>query len=280
MIMAGVYPASVSVARVGTTSWGAYQEGAPKSTNAIQQEREGTADQTFHRQPPLSQKPSPWDTPEQVLPSDAEKWTTAQTTVIGLAIGAGILVLAALVFFMTNQSIKPSTDQPVVENSEKPSPRPLVTTTAERTAKLAAHATTPPAIPPSSQFAPSFEPLKPSKPLPNPIVDDSVLYRDASGRTYRVSNFDYTRLSGMKSALDIKSRALGPAKSAISSADAELESKRRYLDSTNKYAVDSFNRLVDHRNQMHDQLKAKLADYNLDVDTFNAELERVGTLIH
>ena len=47
-----------------------------------------------------------------------------------------------------------------------------------------------------------------------------------------------------------------------------------------KYAVDSFNQNVNRFNAMNDTLKATVAGYNRDVDAYNAELSRVGTLIH
>ena len=37
VILVGVHPTSVSVSRVGTTSWGAYQGGGNKGANAILQ---------------------------------------------------------------------------------------------------------------------------------------------------------------------------------------------------------------------------------------------------
>ena len=54
---------------------------------------------------------------------------------------------------------------------------------------------------------------------------------------------------------------------------------RTYLNRTSQYSVDAFNRKVGQVNSLNDRVQALVNDFNRDVDAFNAELARVGTLI-
>lgn len=108
-------------------------------------------------------------------------------------------------------------------------------------------------------------------------TDDSKIYRDASGRSYRVSNADYNRLLGMKSALIPKNALIDRSEKERQALSSQLEIDRVTLDRRNEYAVDSFNRKINRLNAMNEPLQDLVDDYNRDV---NAKLERVGTPIY
>jgi hypothetical protein len=111
-------------------------------------------------------------------------------------------------------------------------------------------------------------------------ADDSKIYRDASGRSYRVSSADYNRLVVMKSALTPKSDRIDRYKQERQALSSQLESDRITLDQTSQYAVDSFNSKINRLNAMNGPLQNLVDDFNRDVDAFNAELARVGTLTY
>jgi hypothetical protein len=116
--------------------------------------------------------------------------------------------------------------------------------------------------------------------LPPPIlVDDTTLYRDASGRTYSVPNSAYSRLLLMKAALDDQAPGIDRQKSEISSLAAEIDQNRLSLNRRNQSSIDLFNRKVDRLNDANTQLQSDIDSYNLAVRSFNDELARVGTLI-
>ena len=114
---------------------------------------------------------------------------------------------------------------------------------------------------------------------PNPVlpVDDSVLYRDAFGRTYRVPHADYNRLVAMKTALHPKKTVMDQREAEFKSEQRQVEAARNTLDRTNEYEVDAFNSKIRRLNASNDRLQTLVGDYNRDVDAFNAELARVGT---
>jgi hypothetical protein len=116
--------------------------------------------------------------------------------------------------------------------------------------------------------------------LPPPILeDDTTLYRDASGRTYRVPNSDYSRLLSMKAGLDAQAPGIDRKKAEISSQAAEIDRNRLSLNRRNQSSVDLFNQKVNRLNDANTQLQSDIDSYNLAVESFNDELARVGTLI-
>ncbi len=116
--------------------------------------------------------------------------------------------------------------------------------------------------------------------LPPPILeDDTTLYRDASGRTYRVPNSDYSRLLSMKAGLDAQAPGIDRQKAEISSQAAEIDRNRLSLNRRNQSSVDLFNQKVNRLNDANTQLQSDIDSYNLAVESFNDELARVGTLI-
>lgn len=128
---------------------------------------------------------------------------------------------------------------------------------------------------------PTTAPARASSTPPSyPPADDSMIYRDESGRSYRVSNADYNRLLGMRSALTPKSAQIDHKKQERQALSNQLDIERTTLDPTSQYAVDSFNLKINRLNAMNGPLQIMVADFNRDVDAFNTELERVGTPIN
>jgi hypothetical protein len=134
-----------------------------------------------------------------------------------------------------------------------------------------------PAVELSSSYTPIQEPRL-SKPSPSP-EESTQIYRDSSGRVYRVSNLDYARLLRMKSVLDAKNQTIDREQKDLDSISAEIDRNRQYLDRTSQYSVNSFNQKVNSLNSKNNALQGKVDAYNIEVNIFNKELERVGTLI-
>jgi len=111
-------------------------------------------------------------------------------------------------------------------------------------------------------------------------LDSTRLYRDASGRTYRVPNSAYSRLLSLQTDLNAKNAGIELDKGRVESLSRRLASDRILLDRTRSAEVDDYNEQVDKLNSMNSKLKRTIEDYNRDVDDYNAELERVGTLIY
>lgn len=112
-----------------------------------------------------------------------------------------------------------------------------------------------------------------------PPSENSQLYRDESGRVYRVPNSAYYRLLSMSSALGLKKQNMDREGAELTFLAEELDRDRRYLDRSSQYEIDRFNRKVNRLNALNDDLQSLVRDYNQDVNAFNAELERVGTPI-
>lgn len=147
----------------------------------------------------------------------------------------------------------------------------------------------------SEYSAPDRQPSKPastrsSDPIPAPsvtyappvtrkLVPDTTLFKDAAGNTYRVSNYDYSRLVVLKSALTPKENRIETLQEQLEALGNKISQDRTYLDDTSQYQIDAFNKEVNRYNTQNNALKPLIDQFNREVDHFNAELERVGTLI-
>ena len=168
--------------------------------------------------------------------------------------------------------VKPVTTQPIYT-----SPAPIYTPLP-----LPPHpvAFSPSSSPVTSGFpTTSYTPQRsPSVATPTTASEESTqIYRDASGRMFRVPNSAYYGLLSKKTALDSEQAMLDQAEDEISALGADIDRSRSYLDRTSQYSVDSFNQKVNRVNEMSNRLKDATAAYNRRVDAFNAELARVGT---
>jgi hypothetical protein len=183
--------------------------------------------------------------------------------------------------------------------------------TASPSTERPSYSSSPPKLSPPITIAPtpkvpsvkpvSFPSFSPPKPLPSytiernpakpaysspspytgttttPSVAGTTLYRDASGRTYRVSDADYYRLLSRRQSLDMEQRRIDARERELEDLGSQIDRMRFSLDRTSQYAVDSFNRKVREINSLSDDLEYMVSSYNRQVDAFNAELERVGT---
>ncbi|MBE2285778.1 MAG: hypothetical protein IAE77_20120 [Prosthecobacter sp.] len=171
------------------------------------------------------------------------------------------------------QTVPPQT-KPVISQPVYTPPAPIYTPPAPLTY-------TPPPSPLTSGFPTTSYPRSPSVATPGTASEESTqIYRDASGRMFRVPNSAYYGLLAKKTALESEKATLDQAETEISALSADINRSRRYLDRTSQYSVDSFNQKVNRVNEMSNRLQDATDAYNRGVDAFNAELARVGTPIY
>lgn len=260
MVMAGVYPQDVRIQRT--------------DRNEIT-----TLSQMLGEPPSLQATTGALGAVPPVLPNDFAQIQRPIRWETKLALGAVIVGAIFFIWMFSEISSSNSSGQNRPTSNYSPQPQQIAKPPTTATAK-------PQNIYPAPATAKSYTPIvSPPQPrtfsIPSSpsVVDDSKLYRDASGHTYRVSNSDYYRLLTMKSSLDVKNRVIDQSKEEIQPLQAQIERSRIYLDRTSQYAVDSFNRDVARFNAMNDNLQTTIDTFNREVRAFNAELERVGTLI-
>jgi hypothetical protein len=120
-------------------------------------------------------------------------------------------------------------------------------------------------------------PAKVDRPRSAPSTD--TLVKDDQGRTYRVSNSEYRRLSLLRSDLRQEEAALMALQERVKALGGELSRAQANLNRRSQAAVDAFNQQVDRYNALNEEANQKLNRFNRGVDGFNAELARVGTPI-
>lgn len=241
MVMAQVYPPHVLVQKAGSTEWVPFNSLGGSVPNPSIQRR--------------VQSPGPASPPS----SGTRKSKKHSEVAVALAVVVFVVLVVIWIVVADYSSKKPPTSWA----DSGPAPT--------RNSYSQPVRTSPPPVPPSPAYA---APRLASHPA------DTTVYRDASGRTYRVSNSDYLRLSTMQTSLSFKQSSLNLEKKRLSDLAAEVDRDRITLDRYNRYSVDAFNRKVNQVNAMNDRVQSLVADYNRDVDAFNTELERVGTPIN
>lgn len=170
MVMAQVYPASVLVQKHGTSDWVPFNSlGGGIAANSTVQ-RPNTQ---------ISDPPTPFGTPK------GKPKKTKPDTVVAQIVGVfAVLVVIWIIATVTSSKKAPksrfsSTPSPV-SSSDTYSRSVLTPTSSSR---------------PSSTYSSSSASTPPA---------GAMVYRDTSGRTYRVSNSDYHRLLVLQSALSLK----------------------------------------------------------------------------
>jgi len=111
------------------------------------------------------------------------------------------------------------------------------------------------------------------QPTPQP---EFRTYTSADGTTYSVSNADYYRLSAIRERISKEEAAIQTAQNALLSLGDKIDSRRALVNSYSQKSVNDFNALVSQYERQRVQLNAKIDNFNRDVNSFNAELERVG----
>jgi hypothetical protein len=304
MVMSGVYAPTVLIQKVGTTSKVALSQviqsksGPPDPRNraagTVQQKRKvgGIASASDVRA--INYQQVPMDhLVDNIAPS--KPMSIEAKLAWGVCGAAGLFLLwffgevspkkpyqpmptapASLSDFSQNgspsqQTVTPQA-KPVIPPLGYPPSAPIYTPAAPLTSNL------PPSRLTSGFATNSPPPTPPSIATPRTASEESTqIYRDASGRMYRVPNSAYYGLLAQKTLIDSEKRSLDRQEVEINSLGAEIDQARSYLDRTNQYAVDSFNQKVNQVNEMSNSLQDAIDAYNRRVDAFNAELARVGT---
>jgi LysM repeat protein len=104
-------------------------------------------------------------------------------------------------------------------------------------------------------------------------------YVSSDGTTYSVSNSDYHRLSTIRDRISKEEKSIQTAQNALSSLGDRIEYRRSLVNSYSQKSVDDFNALVSQYERQRSQLNLRVDKFNRDVNSFNAELERVGRRI-
>lgn len=304
MVMSGVYAPSVMIQKAGTTSQVEFSQvirsksGPPPlnhgAARAVQHEtgRAGLAPAT--RLPESSHESTP-----QTKTADSKPLSIEAKFAWGVCLAGGLFLF--WVFGDVSSKKPPPSKQtafaPSTNNSWNRS-QPQQTVPPQAKPVISQPVYTPPApiypspapltynLPPSpltSRFpTTSYTPQRSSSvATPTTTSEESTqIYRDASGRMFRVPNSAYYGLLSKKTALDSEQAMLDQAEDDISALGADIDRSRSYLDRTSQYSVDAFNQKVNRVNEMSNRLQDATAAYNRRVDAFNAELARVGTPIY
>jgi hypothetical protein len=259
MVMAGVYPFSVIVERPATSERLPFSKlVAAADSRPPPQKNDGSSRIQIQMAAPDPRLP-----PQQNPRSKKAKSETAIAWVVGV-----FAIFMVLWMITSATSPKKPTPSRVVASADRNNPS-SINTPAENHIPSSAETKSSP-VASNSTYAPTV----------NTPPADTMVYRDASGRTYRVSHSDYYRLSGMKSALLIKKSGMDAEETRLKSLATEVDRDEATLNRYNQYSVDSFNRKVSQVNAMNNRVQSLVNDYNQDVDAFNRDLQRVGTPIH
>lgn len=266
MVMAGVYPEDVMVQRVGENKVNPLAQ-ALEHRNEISSE--GCS--TVHTLPVMNlpgifavEEDEPHKSRQRPYPSP----TTPVSLEVKLRWIIGIVGFIVVLWMMNEVTASKSK----ATNSERSnSPNTLASSRSSYASRTPAPASATPTSTPSTPIN--------ERTRSKPVVENGQIYFDSSGRTYRVSNSAYYRLIAMKSTVDAKQTVLNSAEAELESLASELGRERNYLDRSSEFAVDAFNLKVNRVNSMNDRLQALVNEFNHEVRTFNAELERVGTPI-
>lgn len=300
MVMSGVYPTSVLVQKVGTTSQLPFSQaigptselhlGDGKSVDVADLEPEGAILAPASRVPKSGHQFSP-----QGGKTDSKPLSIEAKFAWIVCIAGGLFLFWAFREVSSKRTSTPTRAQSVqpIDNSWTRS-QPNQAQLAQSNTAISQPVVNIPSYAPPPQLTQNFpastsnSALPPSsyQTLPSPAktqaapVESTQIYRDASGRTYRVPNAAYYSLLSKKTALASEKAKLDQVENEINALGSELGRLRLSLDRTSQYSVDSFNQKVNRFNDMNDRLQDATDAYNQGVDAFNAELARVGTPIY
>jgi len=282
MVMAGVYPADVKLQVVGERKVEPFDQRRECDKQTPDSNRGDPA-------PPLQRKPQIGECSTDQSGGSApalppKPFSTEAKFAVGVTI-AGALALFLIFVEVSSSTSKSSSSLTPPYRSSDSTPRPSTSSfpqskpPAQQKPAIAETIYTPSPPPPS--YAPSVSTRSPSfgSSSSSPAAEGSQIYRDASGRTYRVPNSAYYRLLTMKTAIESKKQILDSEEAHLDSLSTQVDRERIYLNRNSQYSVDTFNRKVNQVNSLNDRLQNLVDDFNRDVNAFNAELERVGTPI-
>lgn len=117
-------------------------------------------------------------------------------------------------------------------------------------------------------------------PRPSPSSEsEKVEMTSEDGRVYRVSRTDYRRLDVLRERLINRRGLLSFEADQAALRSREIENRRSAIDTTSGEEVDRFNHDVRDWNERQANINMKIAELQADIDSFNAELARVGRLV-
>ncbi len=304
MVMSGVYAPTVMIQKAGTNSQVAFSQVIRSKSGllplsqgdarAVQRETGSEGLAPARRIPASGHESAPQDNI-----ADSKPMSTEAKFAWAICIAGGLFLF--WIYEQVSQkkpspskqtAFAPSTDnswnrsqpqqtvtpqaKPVISQPVYTPPVPIYTPTAPLTYN-------PPPAPLTSGFPiTSYNPQSsPSVATPRTASEESTqIYRDASGRMFRVPNSAYYGLLAKKTALESEKATLDRAEDEISALGDDIDRSRRFLDTTSQYSVNAFNQKVNRFNDMNDRLQDATDAYNRGVNAFNAELARVGTPIY
>jgi len=249
MVLSGIYPPDVPVCREGSEEWKALEGVRPADL------------------PPEPVKAAPAPIHVNPMPS---KDNNARNVLIGAGVVAFIVILLAVINSSSTgggtQSATPAYSPPPV--SQQASQASGGTTAGSDAAEAWLKAN---GFAHGGSNSPSVADTGGYTPTPSPS------YLEFKGKTYRVSDSDNLALQARQDEMAPKARALETAKAEAKELGDEIKRDRALLDNTDQGAVDRFNEKVDRCNALGDQIERQVQEYNAMVDSYNAELVRVGT---
>jgi hypothetical protein len=220
-----------------------------------------------------------------------------------IAAGLAVLLIANALFYQSPSLIVK--DESITNKNEASSER----TAAHKPITVSNATTTPSYDHPSLNFLsnPATSSSKQADPKPSKSAIDSPayeaaskytppdttkLFRSATGQTYRVSNADYTRLAfksshiaSLKSAIDLEEMTVNSAQEEVDRMARSLSLSKSMLNNRSQSDIDGYNYEVDRYNRKLKESRETVANFNrsvhelnAEVDAFNSDLHRVGTL--
>lgn len=217
------------------------------------------------------------------------------TTTIGV-VGGVALLLAAMLITVAISSTARLHKTSATTSSATPTPTPAVKRQTALPASVAVGTpkiTTPPKnwYYSSSSSLPKTSPATSSINLPPPVKravavstpvaapPSTTTFRDASGQTYRLSNYDYQRLQQMRRKLDSEETFVDQQKAKVDQYGRDIDNSRRSVNQYSQASVNQFNAKINSYNDQLKNIQGSIDRFNRKVDEFNAELRRVGTPI-
>ncbi len=111
------------------------------------------------------------------------------------------------------------------------------------------------------------------------MPQSSSLYTDASGQTFRVSDYDYRRLQQMKVGLEAEEKLVEDQQASLKALEQDVARARNNVNRYSQSSVNKFNAKISNYNNRLENVETAIDRFNRKVDEFNAELRRVGTPI-
>ena len=243
MVLSNIYPPGVLICREGSQNWSPLPGVRPTALPA----------QLPSQPQNTTRTPLPLNTPTFRVPTP----TPPKSKISGGLIFTIAVIVIALVSVLNNSTPKPKAA--AYSPSTVSTPYPTTYSTPYST--------------PYSQTVTAWVPPRQYYAVSTPTPH----YASFNGQTYRVSDSDNRFLEQRQSLIEAGATDLAQARANAKELGNEIELERAILDRTSDYAVDNFNAKVNRYNAAEAALESQIQQYNSMVDSYNAELVRVGT---